>query len=117
MDHNAWNERLNAIVERLNELNDAENNLEGCGWWDIDIALDVRQENYEGDGDCPPLAPDELEALKAECDRNLVKIMAIDAEKENLISEYCGLTGTTPHRYWEGTGNYARSWHERYNGE
>lgn len=116
MEWKKWNERLNAIVERLNELNDEEENLEGYGWWMLDCALETREEMYEGPGECPPPTPEELESIKAECERNEQRMVEISDETDKLIYEYYELAGTSPHRYELG-GNYARSWNDTYNAE
>lgn len=98
--------RLDAIIDRLNELNAEEQDMQ-YGVTDMELALEMRSEEWEGDGDCPDPTPEEIESINAEikrCDE-------IDAEKFNLISEYYGYTHTSPYRY-ELSGNYARRWKE-----
>lgn len=103
--------RLNEIISELNALAIASDDLEGLGATDVDMALDYRRDMWEGDGDCPEPAPEELTRIKAECERNADKLNDIDRNRDTLIDEYYDLAGTTPH-YYELTGTYARSWHE-----
>lgn len=102
---------LDGIVQRLNALAQEEQDAGQYGVSDINIALDIRADNWDGEGDCPPPTPDELSAIQAECDANLAKFERIDAEKTELYERYHELTGTTPHMY--DNGFYARSRHEK----
>lgn len=98
--------RLDAIIDRLNELNAEEQDMR-YGVADLELALDIRADTWDGEGDCPDPTPEEIESIKAEIKR----LEEIDAETSVLISEYYGYTHTSPYRYELG-GNYARRWKE-----
>lgn len=104
--------RLDEIISKLNALTIASDDLEGLCATDVDMALDYRRDMWEGDGDCPDPTPEELARIEAECNRNADKLNDIDRKRDTLIDEYYGLTETAPH-YYDLTGTYARSWHEK----
>ena len=100
------NRRLNEIIDRLNELYNQECDL---GEYILDVALDVREEQWEGE--CPPPTEEELAVMQTECDKNAEIAKAISEEQLELIAEYSYLTGTTP--YHGEIGGYLRSWYEK----
>ena len=111
------NERLNEIIDEMNSLEYERDNLEGLGAIDLEMALDYRADMWEGDyNDYTPPTPEEIEQIKAECERNRAKVWAIDDKLDALRDEYYEMTGTTPHHYYL-THTYARSWHEKYTPE
>lgn len=106
-------ERLDAIIRELNYLKNARDDLEGLGAVDMDQALNYRADSWDGKyEDYVPPTPEEIELIKAECERNEKKVFEIDNKMDDLIAEYYGITGVCPHLY-ELTGTYARSWHEK----
>lgn len=107
-------ERLNTIIDELNQLNNERENLEGLGAIDLDMALDYRADSWDGDfNDYVPPTPEEIESIKAECERNKAKVFEIDDKIDALKSEYLALTdGFLPH-YYDVTNTYARSWDEK----
>lgn len=113
MDQKEWNKRLDEIIDELNSLELERDNLEGDGAFSLEMALDYRADSWDGDYDSyvPPTS-EEIEKIKAECEHNAEKVVAIDDAKQRLFEEYFELTRTTPHLY-EVSGTYARSWHEK----
>ena len=104
---------LDDIIKRLNDLESEYDNAGKYGVADLDIALDIRNDNWEGEGDCPKPTPEELAEIQAECDANAIRFEQIETEKDELIGKYYELTHTGPHVY--PNGNYGRNWmHEKY---
>ena len=107
------NAELDSIIKRLNDLESEYNESGKYGVADLDIALDIRNDNWEGEGDCPEPTPEEIAEIQAECDANAVRFKQIEEEKDELIGRYYELTHTVPHVY--PYGNYARDYlHEKY---
>lgn len=74
------------LQEKLRKI-DAEikvvvDELSGIGDDFIDVVIDSRADNG-----LPPLTPEELEAAKAECDRNAEKAQALEDRRLKLILE------------------------------
>lgn len=107
-------ERLNAIIDELNQLCNEHEDLEGFGATELFMALDYRADSWDGDfNDYVPPTPEEIENIKAECARNRAKVNSIYDKMDELKSEYYVLTdGTLPH-YYAVTNTYARSWDEK----
>lgn len=108
MTKNEINDRINAIIRRLNDLNAEEQGMK-YGVTDLEIALDMRRDSWDGDCDCPDPTPEEIREIEAEIER----IIAIDGEKDDLIAEYYSYTQNSPYRY-ECGGDYARRLGEKY---
>jgi len=102
-----WNDRLDAIIDALNDIQAEKEDLEGYGVADLETALDMRADEWEGDGDCPAPTPDEIDALRAQCDRNAAAWRSIDARESDLLREYYLLADTSPQHY-DATGRFAR---------
>lgn len=63
---------IKSVVDELSEIGDDF----------IDVVVDSRADN-----DLPPLTPEELEAAKAECDRNAEKARVLEDRQFKLILE------------------------------
>lgn len=62
-------EEIKSVVAELSEIGDDF----------IDVIIDSRADN-----DLPPLTPEELEAAKAECDKNAEKALVLEARHLEL---------------------------------
>lgn len=101
--------KAGAIIDQINDLI-YQINATKYGVTDFDLALDMRSDQYDGDGECPSPASDEIEAIKAEC----IKNAQADEMVETLKQEYFDLTGVWPH-YNGNFDWYDRSYHEKFN--
>lgn len=94
-------DELNSIISRLNELNEQEQYMR-YGVTDLAIALDIRADSWDEEGECPDPGPDELQQIQNECDL----VLRNDAERDALVNKYYEISHTTPHLYPNGI--YAR---------
>ena len=79
---------IGEIDNEIHALLDEQENLDGLGATDLEIALEYRRDSFDGpyDSYVEP-TPEELEALKGECRRNLDKYCAIQNKIDALTIE------------------------------
>ena len=97
------NDKLNNIIDALNELEAEKEDLELCGATTVDMALDFMQdeEDYQ-----EPTA-EELEKIRITCDYNADQLNRIEEKQNDLRLEYFLLTDVYPFRN-DATMRYQR---------
>lgn len=108
MTFNETYAKAGAIIDEINDLL-YDINSSKYGVTDLELALDMRSDCYEGDGECPEPTSEELAELSAECGKNAESASKV----ERLKQDYFDLTGVYPH--YNGQFDwYERNHHEKY---
>lgn len=103
-------DRLDAIIDQLNELEAEKESLDMYQASDLEMALDFLEDSgYPNDDepvDVENLPPEEIERIRQICDYNADTLNRIDAQQETLLEEFEDMAYIRPRLNWASSRWY-----------
>lgn len=102
------NEKLDSIIDELNDMEAEEEDLELSGAVSVEMALDFLRDDYEGEGEFSP-SEEEIAKIVEIVDKNVKKLNENEARRIDLKTEYFEIANAYPH-YYDFPRRYSRNW-------